>query len=203
MSVARRRAISWLSLLIVPPLHMPGRSRKADPHRTPFALMAPRLARLARRWVAGQGRNLNAGPVQKTLLLSGSLGPLSLPVIENPLRRGPRRFGVSIGETSATCSQAARQRASTSLPTTPKTVVTPFTLRTPKRWIAAPRGERYAVVGRSNRRSPCDPSRPERLPRSGCAVPDNRLVRFGDAMRPAAAAGRRERGERNSNHTDS
>jgi hypothetical protein len=75
--------------------------------------------------------------------------------------------------------------------------VTTFTLRTPKRWIAAPRGVRYAVVGRSNRRSPCDLSRPELLPRSGCTLSDNRLVRFGDAMRPpAAAAGR-------SSYTDS
>ena len=109
-------------------------------------------------------------------------------------RRRRTVFGRRMQPFDTACSQAARQCASTSLPTTPKTVVAPFTLRTPKRWIAAPRGERYAVVGRSNRRSPCDLSRPERL-RSGCAVPDDRLVRSGDAMRPAAAAGRRERGE--------
>src|SRR5438876_1900162 len=45
-------------------------NRKAGPASNSVRPKAPRLARLARRWVAGQGRKLNAGPVQNSLLLS-------------------------------------------------------------------------------------------------------------------------------------
>src|SRR5438132_9678418 len=40
---------------------------EAGPARTSVRLGAPRLARIARRWVAGSGRNLSAGPVQNTV----------------------------------------------------------------------------------------------------------------------------------------
>ena len=39
-------------------------SNRAAPQRESVRLEAPRLARVARRWVAGSGRNLIAGPVR-------------------------------------------------------------------------------------------------------------------------------------------
>ena len=42
------------------------RSQRLAPQRSPVRLKAPRLARIARWWVAGSGRNLNAGPVQSS-----------------------------------------------------------------------------------------------------------------------------------------
>jgi hypothetical protein len=50
----------------------PGRSDKElTPHAKLRSLEAPRLARIARWWVAGSGRNLSAGPVQNILCRFG------------------------------------------------------------------------------------------------------------------------------------
>src|SRR5205814_5209151 len=42
------------------------RSQRLAPQRSPVRLKAPRLARIARWWVAGSGRNLSLGPVQSS-----------------------------------------------------------------------------------------------------------------------------------------
>ncbi len=48
------------------------RNPKADPASKPVRLKPRRLARMARRWNAGHGRNINAGPVRSPY---SSLGP--------------------------------------------------------------------------------------------------------------------------------
>lgn len=72
------------------------------------ALKAPRLARLTRRWVAGRGRNLNAGPMQSTL---GSAQAHRQPLSQRFARRRAGRGTRPTRGSGASCFRAAAQAA--------------------------------------------------------------------------------------------
>src|SRR5439155_18710859 len=68
-------------------------SKRLAPQRESVRLEAPRLARVARRWVAGSGRNLIAGPVRTYTPLTAWLSSLPVSTRQQARRRPVSRSG--------------------------------------------------------------------------------------------------------------